>query len=87
MSRLAARRGVFEILRAEGVRFIFGNPGSTETPFLDVFVEYRELEYVLGLHESVVAAMADGYARATGRPAVSKHPCSTWNFQWPKLGL
>jgi len=70
MSRLAARRGVFEILCAEGVRFIFGNPGSTETPFLDALVEYPELEYVLGLHESAVVAMADGYARATGRPAV-----------------
>jgi benzoylformate decarboxylase len=56
------------------VRYIFGNPGSTETPFLDGLVRYPELEYVLGIHESAVVAMADGYARATGRPsAVSIH--------------
>lgn len=70
MGRLAARHVIVEILRAEGARFIFGNPGSTETPFLDALVEHSDLEYVLGLHESAVVAMADGYARATGRPAV-----------------
>jgi benzoylformate decarboxylase len=70
MSKLRAGYVIFEILRAEGVRYIFGNPGSTETPFLDGLVKYPELEYVLGIHESAVVAMADGYARATGRPSV-----------------
>ncbi|MGH7828234.1 MAG: thiamine pyrophosphate-binding protein [Candidatus Binatia bacterium] len=74
MEKISASGVIFEILRAEGVRHIFGNPGSTETPFLDGLVKYRDLEYVLGLHESAVVAMADGYARATGRPsAVSIH--------------
>ena len=33
-------------------------------------MRYPDLEYVLGLHESAVVAMADGYARATGKPSV-----------------
>jgi benzoylformate decarboxylase len=70
MEKISASRVIFEILQSEGVRYIFGNPGSTETPFLDALVKYPELEYVLGIHETGVVAMADGYARATGRPSV-----------------
>jgi benzoylformate decarboxylase len=45
---------------------IFGNPGSTELPFLEDFPEDfpEDFTYVLGLQESVVLAMADGYAQA-----------------------
>ncbi|WP_456305244.1 thiamine pyrophosphate-binding protein [Craurococcus roseus] len=46
---------------------VFGNPGSTEIPFLGEWP--NSLRYVLGLQESSVVAMADGYARATGRAA------------------
>jgi len=46
---------------------VFGNPGSTELPFLKDFPE--DFTYVLGLHESVVVGMADGYAQGTGRAA------------------
>ena len=70
MEKISASGVIFEILRAEGVRYIFGNPGSTETPFLDGLVKFPDLEYVLGIHESAVVAMADGYARGTGRPSV-----------------
>jgi benzoylformate decarboxylase len=62
------------ILRDEGVRNVFGNPGTTELPLLDALVDAPDLDYVLGLQEASVVAMADGYARATGRPAfVSLH--------------
>ncbi|MFI5953626.1 thiamine pyrophosphate-binding protein [Cryptosporangium sp. NPDC051539] len=60
---------LLEILRSEGVRHVFGNPGTTELPFLDALVEAPDLSYVLGLQEASVVAMADGYARATGRTA------------------
>ena len=70
MNKISASSVIFDVLRAEGVRCIFGNPGSTETPFLDALIRYPDLEYVLGLHESAVVAMADGYARATGQPSV-----------------
>jgi benzoylformate decarboxylase len=57
------------ILRDEGVRHVFGNPGTTELPLLDALVDAPDLQYVLGLQEASVVAMADGYARATGRCA------------------
>jgi benzoylformate decarboxylase len=59
---------VFDLLRAQGVTTIFGNPGSTELPFLADLPE--DFRYVLGLHEGPVVSMADGWAQATGRPAV-----------------
>jgi benzoylformate decarboxylase len=46
---------------------MFGNPGSTELPFLKDFPE--DFTYILGLQESVVVGMADGYAQGTGRAA------------------
>lgn len=49
-----------------GVRYVFGLPGSTEGPLLDALSRVETPEYVLGLHENVVVAMADGYARVSG---------------------
>ena len=63
-----------EILHDEGVDLVFGNPGTTELPFVDALAEDGRFRYVLGIHEGPVVSMADGYARATGRPAfVSLH--------------
>ncbi|MGW7291964.1 thiamine pyrophosphate-binding protein [Streptomyces xiamenensis] len=65
---------LLRVLRDEGVSKVFGNPGTTELPFLDAVVGAPDLEYVLGVHEGAVVALADGYARATRRPAfVSLH--------------
>ncbi|TYB40043.1 thiamine pyrophosphate-binding protein [Actinomadura chibensis] len=65
---------LLEIARDEGATRIFGNPGTTELPLMDALVEAPDLEYVLGLQECSVVAMADGYARATGRTSlVSLH--------------
>ncbi|MFI0356795.1 thiamine pyrophosphate-binding protein [Actinomadura sp. 9N407] len=65
---------LLEIVRGEGVTRVFGNPGTTELPLIDALAEADDLEYVLGLQEGSVVAMADGYARATRRPAfVSLH--------------
>src|SRR5919205_487562 len=61
------REVTYELLRSFGVTKMFGNPGSTELPFLKDFPE--DFTYVLGLQESVVVGMADGYAQGTGRPA------------------
>lgn len=57
-------------LRAHGVKTFFGLPGSTEAPLLEAIRADGSMRYVLSLHESVAVAMADGYARALGRPAV-----------------
>lgn len=60
---------LLHILRDEGVEKIFGNPGTTELPLLDALAKAQDLEYVLAVQEASAVAMADGYARVTGRPA------------------
>jgi benzoylformate decarboxylase len=62
-------RALVELLRSEGVDHVFGNPGTTELPFMDALAEAPDLRYMLGLHESAAVAMADGWARAAGRTA------------------
>ena len=64
------RRALFEQLRADGVRYMFGNPGTVEQGFLDSIREFPDITYVLGLQETVPVGIADGYARAARRPAV-----------------
>jgi thiamine pyrophosphate-dependent acetolactate synthase large subunit-like protein len=68
--QLTGRFAILEQLRADGLTHIFGNPGTVEQGFLDAMWEYPDLQYVLTLHETVAVMMADGYARATQRPAV-----------------
>jgi len=53
----------FSLLRAFGIKKVFGNPGSTELPFLSDWPD--DIHYVLGLQEASVVGMADGYAQAT----------------------
>ncbi|MDR3537690.1 MAG: thiamine pyrophosphate-binding protein [Acetobacteraceae bacterium] len=65
------RRGaavLLEILRSEGVEYIFGNPGTTELPLMDALLEAPWISYILGLQEASVVAMADGYAQTARRP-------------------
>src|SRR5438270_7671964 len=54
-----------DLLAAYGVRHIFGNPGTTEMPLNDALVGDQRFQYVLGLQEVPVMAMADGYAQAS----------------------
>jgi benzoylformate decarboxylase len=65
-----------EVLAAAGVKHIFGNPGTTELPLNDALVDDRRFQYIFGLHEIPVMAMADGYALASGRISVANvHIC------------
>jgi benzoylformate decarboxylase len=57
------------MLIAHGVEYVFGNPGTTELPLIDGLQDYPQLKYVLALQEASAVAMADGYARATGKPS------------------
>ncbi len=59
-----------ETLRRAGVRYVFGIPGTTEVPLIDVMAARADIQFVLSLHESIAAGMADGWARATGKPGV-----------------
>jgi thiamine pyrophosphate-dependent acetolactate synthase large subunit-like protein len=70
---MAGKTGRFAMLnqlRADGIHYMFGNPGTVEQGFLDALSDYRDLQYILTLQESVAVAIADGYARATRRPAI-----------------
>ena len=69
MPRMTGKRGLIRMLEAEGARWVFGNPGTSEGPILDALEDASGLEYVLTTQEGVAMGMADGYARATGRPA------------------
>ncbi len=66
---ISGRSAFLAVLRDEGVTHLFGNPGTTELPIMHALTEQSDLGYVLGLQESVVVAMADGYARASGKLA------------------
>ncbi len=68
LDKVPARRGaavLLEVLRSEGVRYIFGNPGTTELPLIDALLGTPDIGYILGLQEASVVAMADGYAQAS----------------------
>jgi benzoylformate decarboxylase len=62
------RERIFEVLRNHKLTTVFGNPGSTELPFLADFP--KDFSYILGLHEGTVVGMATGYSLLTDAPAV-----------------
>src|SRR5262245_40517820 len=66
MPFLSGKHAFLSLLQQEGVRYLFGNPGTTELPLMDGLVEAPDITYVLGLQEAAVVAMADGYAQASG---------------------
>ena len=54
-------------LKAAGIEHIFFNPSSGEAPFFDALVDEPNIHLIKGLHEGSLAAMADGYAKASGK--------------------
>jgi benzoylformate decarboxylase len=66
--QITVHDATYNLLRKLGLTTIFGNPGSTEQPFLKNFP--RDFQYVLGLQEASAVAMADGFAQATRRPVL-----------------
>src|SRR5256714_7353117 len=67
---MSGKRAFLDLLKQEGVEVMFGNPGTTELPLMDAFATENELQYLLGLQEAAVMAMADGYAQASGKLTV-----------------
>lgn len=61
---------VCEQLLAEGIRYVFGNPGTVEQGLLDALSSFPALQYIFALQETTAVGIADGYARATQGPAV-----------------
>lgn len=67
-NRPTVREAFLRLMRDLGIDTVFGNPGSTELPMFRDFP--KDMRYVLGLQESVVVGMADGYAQATRNAAL-----------------
>ena len=65
---VTVREAALELLREFGMTTVFGNPGSTELPMFRDFPQ--DFRYVLGLQESIVVGIADGYAQATRSAAL-----------------
>ena len=70
MTQMSGARAFLEMLRAEGVEVIFGNPGTSESAIMALMPEYPDLRYMLATQEGVAMGMADGYAVAGNRPAL-----------------
>ena len=71
---MTGKRALLEMLKAEGVEYIFGNPGTSEGPIIDLLGDYPEFKYILCLQESVAVGMGESYARSTGTASfVSLH--------------
>ncbi len=58
-----------QLLAQEGISHLFGNPGTTELAIMEAMSQQSAIQYVLGLQESIVVGMADGYARASNKLA------------------
>lgn len=67
LANVTGGRITCETLRLWDVKYVFGNTGAYEAPFVDALVDFPDIHYVLGLQEGSVMAMADGYARITGQ--------------------
>ncbi len=73
---MTGRAAFLQLLIDEGVTHLFGNPGTTELAIMEAVPQFPQLKYVLGLQESVVLGMADGFARASGRLAAVNLHCT-----------
>jgi benzoylformate decarboxylase len=71
MPRTSGRSAFLQLLVDEGVTHLFGNPGTTELPIMEVVPDFPQLKFVLGLQEAIVLGMADGYCRASHRLAAA----------------
>jgi thiamine pyrophosphate-dependent acetolactate synthase large subunit-like protein len=57
-------------LKAAGVKYVFFNPSTGDYPIFDALVDEPSIQVIKGIHEGAVVAMADGYAKATGKPGI-----------------
>ncbi len=62
MPVMTGKTAFMEMLRAEGVKYIFGNPGTSELAIMSSLEEYPDIKYVLAAQEGVAMGMADGYS-------------------------
>ncbi len=70
MEMLSGGEMLVRSLHEEGVEYVYGYPGGSLLHVYDAFYKQTAVKHVLVRHEQAAAHMADGYARATGKPGV-----------------
>jgi acetolactate synthase-1/2/3 large subunit len=70
MTKLPAGEAIIRIMKAEGVRHVFGLPGGHILPLYDGIYKTEGIEHILVRHEQSAANMAAAYAQLTGEPGV-----------------
>ena len=70
MTKPLGRDLLFQLLAHYEIPYIFGNPGTSELPFIDGVPYHENVEYITALHEAIAVGMAMGYARQTGKHGV-----------------
>ncbi len=68
---LSGSQIIVQFLKDEGVEYIFGYPGGAVLHIYDEIYKQNDIKHILVRHEQGAAHMADGYARATGKPGVA----------------
>jgi benzoylformate decarboxylase len=71
---MSGKRAFLDLLKQEGVKVMFGNPGTTELPLMDAFAVEDDIRYILGLQEAA-ARQRHGHAlrRDEGECAGANH--------------
>ena len=69
MTTRTGAQAIVDVIEQEGVEYIFGLPGGAAIPIFDALVD-SSVKLILTRHEQGATHMADGYARASGRPGV-----------------
>jgi acetolactate synthase-1/2/3 large subunit len=70
MSLITGGQAVVEVLKAEGVKFVFGLPGAHTIRIYDALYDAKEVRHILVRHEQSAANMAAAYAILTGEPGI-----------------
>ena len=68
-SKMSGAKALARTLESQGVEVVFGYPGGATLPIYDELKKFS-IRHILARHEQGAAHMADGYARATGKPGV-----------------
>ncbi|WP_165252214.1 biosynthetic-type acetolactate synthase large subunit [Adlercreutzia sp. ZJ304] len=68
--KMLGAEAIIASLEAEGVDTVFGYPGGQAIKIYDALYDSKQINHVLARHEQGAVHMADGYARATGKPGV-----------------
>ena len=69
--KLTGAEILLECLKREGVKILFALPGGVVLKIFDVLHQQKDLEVILVRHEQGAGHMAEGYAKATGKPGVA----------------